>query len=73
MITFELWDLGTGNLRDEFDTIDEALASIGAIIREHGRDQVAGWALGVTDGQKGQRIAEGDALITLALGAPATA
>jgi hypothetical protein len=70
MITFELWNLGTGNLRDEFDTIEEALSSIRETIRDHGRGEVADWALGVTDGEKGQRIAEGEALITLALGTP---
>ena len=59
------------NLRDEYDTIDEALASLRQTIADHGRSVVAEWALEVTDGEDTQTIAEGAALVTLALGVPA--
>ncbi|MFN8514443.1 MAG: hypothetical protein U0232_07280 [Thermomicrobiales bacterium] len=67
--TYELWDTETRNLVAEFDSQDDALAAVRHTIIADGRALAETLLLGVEDDNgKSERIAQGGALIRLALG-----
>lgn len=65
--TFEIWDLETRNIVDDFATEQDALDAVRDALRRHGRAYVRPWALGRFTRAKAVAIAEGDALIERAL------
>lgn len=72
-IWYELWTLDTGNMIADYDTEADALAEVQTYVAAHGREAVSDWALARSGDTESdfQRIAEGDALVDLALRASA--
>ena len=63
-MAFEVWNLATGNAIAEYATEADALALIRRTAEEHGRQEVAAWALTeVDDRDEERRVAEGEALV----------
>jgi hypothetical protein len=67
---YELWDLRTRNLVNEFDTEVEALSYVREVLEKHGEEPAAGYALGVQNLEAGggAAIADGAALLHRAVG-----
>jgi hypothetical protein len=75
-VTYELWDLPSGNALGEFATEGEALAAVRGLLADHGAGAVAGLLLARTTARGRSRpVAQGQALAALAGAAagPATA
>ena len=68
--TYQLWDTETRNLVAEFETREEALAAVKRTLEADGRALAETLFLGVDEeGGAGGVIAQGAALVALALGA----
>lgn len=68
-MTYELWDMQTGNLAGDYSSEAEALAALREIIAVYGRGWVKEWELVrvANDGTPTQ-LACGDALLAAAVG-----
>lgn len=67
-MTFELWELDSGNAAGEYRTAAEALAAIRAMIAAHGRRAAESFLLARTNTRgRSKPIAQGAALVELAL------
>jgi hypothetical protein len=66
---FELWDMRTRNLIEEFDTEAEALAYVREVLHTYGEEAASGYTLGWQDleAKSGAAIAHGVALVQRAL------
>jgi len=62
---YELWDLRTRNLVEEFDTEAEALEYVRDVLLTNGEEAASRYALGVQDLEagRGAAIADGAALV----------
>jgi hypothetical protein len=68
-MVYELWDVETRNLVGDYRSRDDALRVVRSAFESYGRDAVRRLALSVEDNSGiTSPIAEGDALIDLALG-----
>ena len=65
---FQLWDLKSGNLVDQFATETDALAVVREAADQHGEAEVAALALAREAGNGPAPIAEGPALLLRAIG-----
>lgn len=66
-MTYELWDMDSGNLIGGYDRKQDALDVVRENARQHGKDVVRGVALlSIGSRGKGQVVAEGDDLLLLA-------
>ena len=72
-MTYELWELSSGNAIAEFETEVAALEVVRRMVQKHGRDGAATWSLVTVEGDDDTLIADGDALIDRALGQTAAA
>jgi hypothetical protein len=65
--TYELWNTASGNRVGEFESQDEALASVRRTMHQHGASMIATLALGYEDEDgEGAVIARGAHLAALA-------
>ena len=65
--TYELWNTSSGNRVGEFESQDEALASVRRTLQQHGPSMIDSWALGYEDDEGADEvIARGAALVALA-------
>ena len=66
---YELWDLRTRNLVDEFDTEAEALEFVFDVLQTSGKAAASGYLLGLQDieAENGTTIADGEALVQRAM------
>jgi hypothetical protein len=66
---YELWDLRTSNLVEEFDTEAEALMFVRDVLQSDGEVAASGYVLGVQDpeAERGEAIAEGVELVQRAV------
>jgi len=60
-MSFELWDIDTGNLVRSYPTVDEALSLVHTAIASYGRRYVSRWAL--------VRLEQDGTPVTMAMGA----
>lgn len=60
---YPLWDLESGNMLYAYDTEEEALNVVRAMIEEHGEDSVRSWALERERHSRVTTLARGDDLI----------
>lgn len=67
-MVYEIWDLESGNAVGDFDTEESALDEVRALIRVHGVPPLLPWALERHEGTVIVPLAEGERLISLALG-----
>jgi hypothetical protein len=63
----EIWNERTRNAVDEFETEEEALAFVHAMINRHGERSLAAWAMDVADDTP---MVRGSELIARALAVP---
>ncbi len=72
-MSFELWDLETGNALGEYEREADAVAVVRNNVRTHGPSVVQGIALLAVDANGGSRIlAQGEALLQIVLQRTAT-
>ena len=69
-MTYDLWDVGTGNIINTYDTEYDALRIVRELVNLNGEEYAAALSLGYEedDGSAGI-VAEGAALAALAIGA----
>lgn len=66
-LTYELWNTASGNRGGEFDSREEALASVQRTMLQHGTGMIETLALGYEDEDgEGEVIARGADLVALA-------
>jgi hypothetical protein len=71
-MTYELWNVRTGNALGDFATEEEALAAVRRLVERHGRAYVDKLFLGREDSRgRSTPIAQGQALAERALAATA--
>ncbi|MDQ3700170.1 MAG: hypothetical protein M3442_04525 [Chloroflexota bacterium] len=69
-MTFELWEIDSGNAAGEYRTEAEALAAVQAMIDARGRGAAESFLLARTNARgRSSPIAQGAALVALALSA----
>lgn len=68
-MTYELWNMRTGNAIAEFGTETEALAAVREVIARHGRAYVDALLLGSTSSGRSRPVAQGQVLAERALAA----
>lgn len=64
---YEIWDNDTFNIVYAYPTLEEALASVRQEIAANGPESAASWVLQYDDRVAIENIADGDALIGLAM------
>jgi hypothetical protein len=62
---YQLWDLSTGNVVGDFDTIEEVLAELSDEAKEHGIEAVRDYGLLEFLGDKSSVYAQPDDLVNL--------
>jgi hypothetical protein len=70
-MSYELWDVESGNLLGSYLTEAEALATVRAVVASQGRETVLTWELAIEDAEADtETLIAGEALIDRAVAMP---